>query len=244
VCLLRKAPGKGPVIGKAEARTNLGDYCVYQDLTRSRVILAASKVVVWSSDVLMDRAADLETALTFVVRRIEEQAKESGHPLNDEEHSLLKNLPSTNVNLSWAAPELGPPDLVPRNINLERLCSLAKTAHLNDRKINPESLDWEFAFAIFRLNRHPIWGVLSSGGVKMYRRPLWDQLFLILAALLPVIALILLVANATRSTFWWAGILCGTVAIMLLIFLASRKIEQQQLENYIERCRLASRNIS
>jgi hypothetical protein len=78
----------------------------------------------------MDRAADLETALTFVVRRIEEQAKESGHPLNDEEHSLLKNLPATNVNyLSWAAPELGPPELVPRNINLERLCALAKTAY-------------------------------------------------------------------------------------------------------------------
>jgi len=192
----------------------------------------------------MDRTTDLETALTFVVRRIEEQAKESGHPLNQEEHSLLKILPPSNANyLNWAS-EFGPPDLVPRNINLERLCALAKAAYLNDRQINPESLDWEFAFAIFRLNRHPMWGVLSSGGVKMYRRPLWDQLFLILAALLPIIALILLVANETRSTFWWAGILCGTLAIMLLIFLASRKIEQQQLENYIERCRLASRNIS
>src|SRR5690242_6646510 len=29
-------------------------------MTRSRVILAESKVVVWSSDVLMDRAVDLE----------------------------------------------------------------------------------------------------------------------------------------------------------------------------------------
>ena len=193
----------------------------------------------------MDRTTDLETALTFVVRRIEEQAKESGHPLNKEEHSLLKILPPSNVNyVSWAAPELAPPELVPRNINLERLCALAKAAYLNDRQINPESLDWEFAFAVFRLNRHPMWGVLSSAGVKMYRRPLWDQLFLILTALLPIIALILLVAKETRSTFGWAGILCGTAAIMLLFFLASRQIEQRQLENYVERCRLASRNIS
>jgi hypothetical protein len=192
----------------------------------------------------MDRTTDLETALTFVVRRIEEQAKESGQSLNEEERLLLKILPPSNANYPNWASEFGPPDLVPRNINLERLCALAKAAYLNDRQINPESLDWEFAFAIFRLNCHPMWGVLSSAGVKKYRRSLWDQLFLILAGLLPITALILLVVNETRSTLWWAGILCGTVAIMLLIFLASRKIEQRQLENYIERCRLASRNIS
>ena len=61
----------------------------------------------------MDRTTDLETALNFVVRRIEEQAKTSGHPLNDEEHSLLKNLPSSSPKYR-IAPELGPPDLVPR----------------------------------------------------------------------------------------------------------------------------------
>lgn len=193
----------------------------------------------------MERTTDLETALSFVVRRVEEQAKESGHPLNDQEHSLLKSLPPSNVDYLWcAAPEFGPPELVPRNINLERLCALAKAAYLNDRKINPELLDWEFAFAVFRLNRHPMWGVLNSAGVKMYRRPLLDQFFVILTALLPIIALILLVANGTRSTFGWAGVLCGTVAIMLLIFFASRQIEQQQLENHIKRCRLASRNIN
>jgi len=193
----------------------------------------------------MDRAGDLETALSFVVRRIQEQAKESGHPLNEEEHSLLKNLPSTNVNyLSWAAPELGPPELVPRNINLERLCALAKAACQNDRKINLDSLDWEFAFAVFRLNRHLMWGVLHSAGVKMYRRPFWDQLFVIVAALFPLIAVILLVSSGTQTKFGWAGILCATVAIMLLIYFASRQIEQRQLENHIEKCRLASRNIS
>ena len=183
----------------------------------------------------MDQTTDLETALSFVVHRIEQHAKESGHPLNAEEHSLLKTLPRSSVEY-WAAPE--------RNFNLERLCALAKTAYLNDRQTNPESLDWEFAFAVFRLNRHPMWGVLNSASVKMYRRPLLDQVLVILTALLPIIALTLLVASGTRSTFGWAGILCGTVAIMLLVFFASRQIEQRQLENHIERCRLASRNIS
>jgi hypothetical protein len=192
----------------------------------------------------MDRTTDLETALSFVVRRIEEQAKGSGHPLNEEEHSLLKNLPSSNVNYLIWAPDLGPPELIPRNINLERLCALAKAANLNDHKINPESLDWEFAFGVFRLKGHPMWGVLHSAGVKMYRRPLWDQLFVIIAALFPVIAVILLAWNGPRTVFQWAGILCGTVAIMLLIYFASRQIEQWQLKNHVERCRLASRNIS
>lgn len=191
----------------------------------------------------MDRTTDLETALSFVVRRIEEEAKASGHRLNEEEHSLLKNLPPSNVNYLICAPDLGPPDL-PRNINLERLCALAKAAYLNDRKINPESLDWEFAFAVFRLNRHPMWGVLHSAGVKMYRRPLWDQLFVIIAGLFPLIAVILLASNGPQTPFRWTEILCGTVAIMLLIYFGSRQIEQWQLENHIERCRLASRNIT
>ena len=158
----------------------------------------------------MDRTTDVEAALGFVARRIEEEAKASGHPLNNEQHSLLKNLPSSNVNLSWAAPELGPPELVPRNINLERLCALAKAAYLNDHKINPESLDWEFAFAVFRLRRHAMWGVLRSAGVKMYRRPLWDQFFVVIAALLPLFAVILLASNGPRTIFGWAGVLCGT----------------------------------
>jgi hypothetical protein len=139
---------------------------------------------------------------------------------------------------------LGPPKLVPRNFNLERLCALAKAAYLSDRNTNSESLDWEFAFAVFGLNGHRMWGILNSAGVKTYPRPLLDQFALIIVALLPLIALMSLVVNRTRSIFGWAGVLGGTVAIMLLIFFASRQLEQRQLENHIERCRLASRNIS
>lgn len=195
-----------------------------------------------SSDVPMDRTTDLETALNFAVRRIEEQAKTSGLPLNDEEHSLLKNLPSSNPKYRFA-PDLGPPDLVPRNINLERLCALAKAAYGNDRKKNPESLDWEFAVAVFTLNRHPMWGVLHSAGVRTNRRSSRDGLLMTIAALLPLFAVILLAWNGARL-FQLAAILCGCVATMLFIYFASQRIEQRQLEKHIERCRLACRNIS
>jgi len=74
--------------------------------------------------------------------------------------------------------------------------------------VNSESLDWEFAFAGFRRNRHPMRGVLNAAGVKMYRRPLWDQLFVILTALLPIIALI---QSITQSQIPHAG--AGLAAI-------------------------------
>lgn len=174
----------------------------------------------------MDRTTDLETALSFVVRRIEEQAKTSGQPLNEEEHSLLKNLPSSNTSYPMGATEFGPAELVPRNINLERLCALAKATYLNDRKINPESLDWEFALAVFALNLHPLWDVLHSAGVKMYRRPLLDQLLVIIAGLSPVIAVILFARKGTETPFRWVGVLS-------LIYLASRQIEHRQLEKWL-----------
>jgi hypothetical protein len=192
----------------------------------------------------MPQTTDLDAALAFVTSRVNEQATLSGAPLNVQQSLLLTNPPSSTLAIWIPGPETPDPPLVPRDVNYERLCALAKAAYLNDRKINPELLDWEFAFAVFKLNRHPMWGVLYSAGVKMYQRPLWDQLFVIIAALFPLIAVILVAWKGTRTLLQWAGILCGTVAIMLLIYLASRQIEQWQLENYIERCRLASRNIS
>lgn len=192
----------------------------------------------------MNRTADLHSALSFVTSRVNEQATLSGESLSLQQSLLLTNLRSSTPAIWIPGPETPDPPLVPRDVNYERLCALAKAAYLNDRNINPESLDWEFAFAVFRLNRHPMWAVLHSAGVKMYRRPLWDQLFVVIAGLFPLIAVMLLASNGPRTLFQWAGILCGTVTIMLLICILSRQIEQWQLENHIERCRLASRNIS
>jgi len=192
----------------------------------------------------MNRTADLDAALSFVTSRVNQQATLSGEPVDLQQSLLLSNLPSLTPTVWIPGPEAPDPTLVPRDVNYERLCALAKAAYLNDREINPESLDWEFALAVFTLSRHPMWRILNSAGVKMYRRPLWDQLFVIVAALFPVIAVILLAWNGARTLFLWAGILCGTVAIMLLIYFVSLQIARWQLQNHIEKCRLSSRNIS
>jgi hypothetical protein len=108
----------------------------------------------------MDRTADLDSALSFVIGRIAEQAELSGEPLSDEQRLLLHYLPSATL-ASWHS-EI--PVLVPRNINLERVCALGKAAYQHDLQVNPASLDWEFAFAVFTLERHP-WVVFCNGQV-------------------------------------------------------------------------------
>ena len=184
----------------------------------------------------MGRTPDLDSALSFVIGRIAEQAKLSGEPLSDEQRLLLNYLPSSTPQ-NWD-PEI--PVLVPRDINLERVCALGKAAYQHDRQTNPASLDWEFAFAVFTLYRHPMRGLLQWVGMKL-RRPRWDGLVLIVTALLPIVAVVLVVWNADGSLFRPVGIGSGCVAIMLLIFFASRRIKKQRLEQDIERCRLASR---
>jgi len=106
--------------------------------------------------------------------------------------------------------------------------------------VDPTALDWEFAFAVFMLDRHPMGGLLQWAGMKL-RRPRWDGLLLIVTALLPIVAVALLVWNADGPLFRSVGIGSECVAIMLLIFFASRRIEKQRLKEDIERCRLASR---
>jgi len=186
----------------------------------------------------MDRTADLDSALGFVIGRIAEQAKLSGEPLSDEQRLLLNYLPSSTPQ-NW---DLEIPVLVPRDINLERVRALGKAAYEHDRQTNPESLDREFAFAVFTLYRHPMRGLLQWFGMKL-RRPRWDGLVLIVTALLPMVAVVLVVWNADGSWFRPVGIGSGSVAIMFLMFLmffASRRIEKQRLEKDIERCRPAS----
>jgi hypothetical protein len=184
----------------------------------------------------MDRTADLDSALSFVIGRIAEQAKVSGEPLSDEQRLLLNYLPS-EAPANWD-PEF--PVLVPRYINLERVCALEKAAYIRDRQVNPSSLDWEFAFAVFTLNRHPMAGLLQWAGMKL-RRPRWDGLQLIATGLVPIVAVVLLVWNADGPLFLSVAIGSGCVASMLLMFFGSRRIEKQRLKEYIERCRAASR---
>ena len=184
----------------------------------------------------MNRTADLDAALGFVIGRIAEQAKVSGEPLSDEQRLLLNYLPSEPA-ANWD-PEFTV--LVPRNVNLERVYALGKAAYLYDRQLNPSSLDWELAFAVFTLNRHPMAGLLQLAGMKL-RRPPWDGLRLIATGLVPIVAVVLLVWNADGPLFLSAAIGSGCVASMLLMFFASRRVEKQRLKEYIERCRVSSR---
>lgn len=196
------------------------------------------KVVSEAAMFPMDRATDLEAALSFVVRRIEEQAKASGRPLTAEQHSLIQNLPPSNVDYLILAPDLGPPELAPRNINLEWVRDLAKTAYLNDHEAHPASLDWQFALAVFALHHHPMWGLLRYAGLE-YRRPLADQLLLIIAAL-PFLIVPLLLAWRPWTLFQSLGIGFGFVLATVWLYFASRRIQGLRLKQEIERCRLGS----
>ena len=185
--------------------------------------------------------ADLDTALAFVSGRIKEEATRSAEPLNDEQLFLLNHLPEHSASPPWygADPEF-PVLPTPRNTAYERLCALAKAAHQNDLRVNPpSSLDWQFAAAVSKLNRHPISILLSWAGVKV-RRPWWDRWLLVVAALVFVlfaVALMLLAGDEPWTRFQWAIIGAGYVAMLLLLHYAARRIEEGQLRNTIENCR-------
>jgi hypothetical protein len=103
----------------------------------------------------MNRTADLDTALRFVIERIEEEATRSGEPLSDEQRFLLNHLPAYSA---WTQPYGGDPEIpaqpIPRDTTYERVCAVAKAAHHHDLRLNPESaLDWEFAAAVHILCR-------------------------------------------------------------------------------------------
>ena len=186
----------------------------------------------------MDRTADLHSALNFVIDRIAEQANLSGEPLSREQRLLLDYLPS-----SWPVgldPEM--PQPVPRNIDLEQVFALGKTAYQHDRQENPASSDWEFALAVFTIARHPMAGLLQMAGMKPSRTR-WDSILLVATALLVIayIAVALIVLKADGAEFSSVVVGSGCAAIVVLMFLASRRVEKQHLQKEIERCRLASR---
>lgn len=129
-----------------------------------------------------------------------------------------------------SGPRPGP--LVPGNIDYQRLCKLGKAARLSDLQLSPASLDWDFAFAVLQLDNHPIWGLLLNAGMK-YRKPLWDQLLLVVAAL-PFVAgaitLMFLAGGQPWTLFQWIKIGSGSGLILLLAYLVSRRMEKWQLQ--------------
>jgi hypothetical protein len=191
----------------------------------------------------MDRTADLDTALGFVIGRIEEEAKRSGEPLRDEERFLLHDLPKDTALPQPGFDPESPPVMVFRDTTYERLCAVARAAHSNDLRLNPASaLDWEFAAAVSKLNRHPMSWLLDWAGVKQ-RRPWWDRWLLVAAALwfvFSVMVLVLLAGSGPWTRLRWTAVGAGCVAICALLYFASRRIEEWQLKQTLERCRSGS----
>jgi hypothetical protein len=191
----------------------------------------------------MDRT-DLDTALGFVIGRIEGEAPRSGEPLSDEQRFLPNHLPKESA---LPQPYVGdpefPPVLVPRDTAYERLCTLAKTARQNDLVVNPSlAADWEFAAAVSKLYRHPMSWLLQWAGVKV-RRPWWDRLLLIATALLFIFCiatLALLSGNAPWTPLQWINIGAGYIGVLVLLYFVSKQLEEWQLKKTIERCRRAS----
>jgi hypothetical protein len=192
----------------------------------------------------MKRTTDLQAALRFVSDRIEEEARLSGDPLSHEQRVLL-SYPISPTPRVWAS-RSGPPPLVPRDVNYERLSALAKAVYQDDLQASPESLDWEFAFAVFRLNRHPMWGLLQQAGVK-YHKPWWDDILLLGSSLLIVAvptALLLLLGKQPWTMFQWAAFGAVYTSVLVCIYFAARRTEEGQVHKEIERCRSQSRFVN
>jgi hypothetical protein len=69
-------------------------------------------------------------------------------------------------------------------------------------------------------------------------------LFLVAASLLFVIAtvpLMLIVMDRARALWRWAIVGAGYIGLVLFMRFVSRRIKERQLEQNIERCRVASR---
>lgn len=186
----------------------------------------------------MDQTTDLDAALKFVIGRIEEQASQSGKPLNHEQRLLLSYLPSSISTIVFASdPTFLVP--VPRDINYETVRALGKAAYLKDLGQSRVTLEWEFASAVFKLNRHPMWSLLQQAGVRD-RRPWWDQFLVVIAALLFIgiaMAIALLLGFKPWTTVKWVEFGFAYMPLAFLMYLGSRRIERWQLEKEIERCR-------
>jgi hypothetical protein len=187
---------------------------------------------------------DLEAALTFVIERISEEANRSTTPLSDEEKFLLNHLPTELKNpiaYPGANEELLDVPTV-RDLPYEKLCSLAKNAHVNDLRIHPEAArEWDFAATVLQLNRHPMSWLLIWAGMER-RRPAWDGLLLVGTALLFVLLFILgavLLSPLVSDLEGWklavlaaAGCVCITVVVTL--YFAAQRLSKRHMERIVE----------
>jgi hypothetical protein len=187
----------------------------------------------------MSHTADINAALAFVTRRIEEEGIQSGEPLSSEERCLLEHLPTESLlPQQYAADPEFPPILVPRDRVYERLCQLAKNAYHKDRQLDSASAkEWEHAAALTTLHSHPMSWLLQWAGVKQRSRSL-DRKLLVLSGLIVVIVMIplmLLLLGDPPKPLQWVEVGVVLFALAGLLQLASRRIMKRRLEQTAER---------
>jgi len=184
--------------------------------------------------------ADLDAALAFVKRRIEEQGHRSGNPLDDEERLLLNNLPTTSPIIHYPDPEFPVP--IPRDFAFEKLCKLANAAYACDLQVNRETeVDWKFAIAVLKLEKHPMYWLLGWGGI-VAKRPWWDRLLLWVAGVMFVICLLGLIFFAdtrepSSTVRVSAAVITCYVAVLTVLYFAFRRFEDWQLRSDVEKYR-------
>jgi hypothetical protein len=192
------------------------------------------------SNSMRNANADLDTALSFVIGRIEEEATRSGEPLDDEERHLLRHLPTATAYSYWTTDAERPIPL-PRDIVFEKLVASAKDAYLNDVQAYWDGrIRWELAAAVLKLNRHPLLWLLEWAGFQVKPlRPRHDRLLLVGTALLFTVIMLagmIWVDSRTgpQAPIRWAVFGCGYVGICALLYFVTRKFEERQLRRKIE----------
>jgi hypothetical protein len=184
-------------------------------------------------------STDLESALNFVIERIKEQAVQSGDPLTHEQLALLRNLPIANG--STVVGGTTPSNLIPRDLNYERLCAVGKAAYAEASKQDPEKLEWELASAVFLFHNHPMWGLLFHAGVRN-QRPGWDPLLMVFWAVVLIVTLVgtafELEIHFERSAVTWSAVCAELIPLALLTRWGVRRTQRLRFEYEVDRCRM------
>jgi hypothetical protein len=192
----------------------------------------------------MNHDADLDEALSFVVRKIEGEATRSGKPLSEEEGILLNNLPTSPLFPMGPSgdPEFPAPMPIPKDLAYERLIVLAKEARQRDVQVDSTSdRTWRYAATVCKLNRHPMSWLLRWSGIRE-QKPWWDRSLLIISATLLVfyfVAMIVLGIAEMWTRLGWIASGVGFFVVVVLLYFASRQIEDWQLRREVEKYRPA-----
>lgn len=196
--------------------------------------------------------ANLETALTFVIDRIAEEAERTGAPLDDQERDFLRHLPRHPTNPTvYNSLDGEPPFPRLRDFSFETLCTLAKDARLHDLRTRPDiAPNWEFAAAVFQLENHPMSWLLAWSGLKK-RRPRWDRLLLVGTAVLILLAFMLIMLGASAlidrlgqssEVPLLIAATCAFGVVAILLFVAAQRREKRALTRIVEKFRADHRS--